>query len=511
MRFDDRTLAPYQGEKPFVFLSYSHKDAEEAQEILAAMNRFGYRVWYDEGLVPGKEWDETIAQKITSCSYFIALISRSYLDSSNCRDELNFAREQEKPRLLIYLEEVDLPVGMQMRLGRLLAIHKNKYTGEAFLEKLFSSEGLEQCGELPFRPRPAPIKQRSGSQADRQTRPSGKTARILGAVLLALAVLALIWWKPWKPAQTPPSPSAATSSPAEEAAAPAPEPVSPAPELLEAATPAPEPASSAPEQVEAAAPAPEPASSAPEQVETAATQPSSTAAAPVSPLQLLKQAANADRLSFPEVSDCFSESAARYISAPKGHSVEAYGSWSSSGSAIGYVYHGSRVRVLAEHGNYSCLLYYTEKNALSGAWVSTKYLTDSYPGKVWQLGDPAGASGAENRGDPACSWSTDLFPETGTRFTLLDEPVKSCVGFTLDYQLISKSGAQEVFGPRSVYVNDGSGWTWVGDFDYGSQGPCHVEVFLDHPMDLAAVAAIANVRDPDGFTVRQSLLDVKCR
>ena len=35
MLFEDKRLAPYHGKEPFLFLSYSHKDAEEAAEITA--------------------------------------------------------------------------------------------------------------------------------------------------------------------------------------------------------------------------------------------------------------------------------------------------------------------------------------------------------------------------------------------------------------------------------------------------------------------------------------------
>ena len=33
MQFEDKRLAPYTGQKPYIFLSYSHKNADEAAEI----------------------------------------------------------------------------------------------------------------------------------------------------------------------------------------------------------------------------------------------------------------------------------------------------------------------------------------------------------------------------------------------------------------------------------------------------------------------------------------------
>ena len=106
----------------------------------------GYRVWYDEGIDPGTEWDYNIASHITGCASFVAFISANYLASDNCKDELNYARDLQKERLLIYLEDVSLPMGMAMRLNRLQAIHQYTYADpEAFYEKLFSVPHFDAC------------------------------------------------------------------------------------------------------------------------------------------------------------------------------------------------------------------------------------------------------------------------------------------------------------------------------------------------------------------------------
>ena len=143
---------PYRGIKPYIFISYAHTDSKNVFDIINNLQSAEYRVWYDEGIDPGTEWDENIAVHVEKCGYFIALISENYLASSNCKDELNYARELEKPCLLVYLEDVQLPGGMRMRLSRLQAIHKYKYVSEmAFMQKLFETKGLEVCceGGLP--------------------------------------------------------------------------------------------------------------------------------------------------------------------------------------------------------------------------------------------------------------------------------------------------------------------------------------------------------------------------
>ena len=62
---------PYEGDKPFVFISYAHKDSKTVYPILERMNRDGYRIWFDDGIIPSSEWPEYIAQKIDKCAIFI--------------------------------------------------------------------------------------------------------------------------------------------------------------------------------------------------------------------------------------------------------------------------------------------------------------------------------------------------------------------------------------------------------------------------------------------------------
>lgn len=150
-------LVPYHGEEPYIFLSYSHKNSEQAFALIKRLQEARYRVWYDEGIDPGTEWDENIAAHVQACGFFISLVSKEYLASSNCKDELNYARDLEKQRILVFLEDVQLPAGMKMRVSRLQSIHKFAYRDEdKFYDKLFESHGIEPCQEPLPEPEPEP-------------------------------------------------------------------------------------------------------------------------------------------------------------------------------------------------------------------------------------------------------------------------------------------------------------------------------------------------------------------
>lgn len=148
----------YNEDKPYIFISYAHKNSEKVVPILMKLQQEGYNFWYDEGIEPGSEWDEFIANKITNCSYFIAFVSNAYVQSKNCKDELNYARDLDKELLLIYLEEVNLPAGMAMRLNRIQAINWYLYDERNIsdsYQKLYTTSGMsitKLVEEQPLQP-----------------------------------------------------------------------------------------------------------------------------------------------------------------------------------------------------------------------------------------------------------------------------------------------------------------------------------------------------------------------
>ena len=241
---------------------------------------------------------------------------------------------------------------------------------------------------------------------------------------------------------------------------------------------------------------------------------SASAAQSTSAQTLFYTAINASKIERPNTTDYFSAPFSMYIDAPKGHSVYVYDYWSfDEANRFDAAFHGSRVVVLAEHREFYCILYYTQKNELKVAWVNAENLVSYYPGNTAQLGWGNSNSRLINAGDPDVSWSRENFVRTKRKFTVLNQAINNVVSFTLDYQVTARNGSEsyEVTGPRDVYVNDGSGWIYVGSFDYlDHHSPIHVTVYLDQPMTLAAVATVPNCADPNTFVFRQSVLDVMC-
>ena len=139
---------PYIGEKPYIFVSYAHKDSEVVMRAIALLQQSGFRVWYDEGIDPGSEWPDTIEKYLERSSYFIGFISANALDSNYCKCELHTAFNERKKMLIVYLENIKLEGGLKMQLSLRQSIHWYKYESEnAFFKKLLTASELNDCRE----------------------------------------------------------------------------------------------------------------------------------------------------------------------------------------------------------------------------------------------------------------------------------------------------------------------------------------------------------------------------
>ncbi|MFL2912078.1 MAG: TIR domain-containing protein [Opitutales bacterium] len=141
----------YTGDQPYIFISYAHADGEVVFREIKRLHEAGYRIWYDEGIEPGNDWPQHIAQAVVNCSLFLIYTSPRSAASENCRNEINLALNRKKKFLAIHMEETELPLGLELRMGDLQAILKYKLPQATYqkkvyasLEKLLGSEGREQ-------------------------------------------------------------------------------------------------------------------------------------------------------------------------------------------------------------------------------------------------------------------------------------------------------------------------------------------------------------------------------
>lgn len=107
----------YTGQDPFIFISYSHKDEEVVLPLISKLQE-KYNVWFDEGIHFGSEWEEEILLKIETCRVFVYIVSKNSLKSSNCEDEILYARNVDKEFFNIIIEEFELPKKFIFRFSK---------------------------------------------------------------------------------------------------------------------------------------------------------------------------------------------------------------------------------------------------------------------------------------------------------------------------------------------------------------------------------------------------------
>ena len=141
-------IRPHQGAEPYMFISYAHADQERVEEICSALYQLRYRIWFDEGIQPGKNWSDMIAERIQASACMLAFVSEAYLKSDHCLDELYYAIDSNAEFVIIYLDQVELPGGIAMRARRKQAILAYEMTNMSeSVAKIVQIEGIGICRE----------------------------------------------------------------------------------------------------------------------------------------------------------------------------------------------------------------------------------------------------------------------------------------------------------------------------------------------------------------------------
>lgn len=145
-----RSITPYSGGDKYIFVSYCHKDKDRVYPVIAALMNEGFRIWYDEGVSPGSDWPEVIAEHLEGCSLCVAFVSKSSVSSHNCRNEINFSLFKKKEMVIVMLDDVKLSLGMELQLSAVQAVLAYK-DGTDVADMLRRAEPISVCkGEKPI-------------------------------------------------------------------------------------------------------------------------------------------------------------------------------------------------------------------------------------------------------------------------------------------------------------------------------------------------------------------------
>ncbi len=145
-RISDKLL-PYEGNQPYLFISYAHTDGPRVKRILHAMAKRGFRIWCDYGIPHGKDWHESIVKHLENSCCFINFFTNATEYRHVVLEEIQLALEKRKADpaykvFFVMLEKVaksNLPPEIQQEITDMQYLDAWRYNGitEEFFRQLY--------------------------------------------------------------------------------------------------------------------------------------------------------------------------------------------------------------------------------------------------------------------------------------------------------------------------------------------------------------------------------------
>jgi hypothetical protein len=110
--------APDRGDEPFFFVSYRRTDRDRVVPVIENVRSQGWRLWYDDEIAGGSEWNAVLEQRLAACSGVLLFLSQPAVESKYVRRELQFADTLDKPIICVQIELAELRHGLGLLLSQ---------------------------------------------------------------------------------------------------------------------------------------------------------------------------------------------------------------------------------------------------------------------------------------------------------------------------------------------------------------------------------------------------------
>ena len=147
----ESTFKPYEGDEPYIFVSYGRKDRDRVFSLLDALHDKGYRIWRDEGGIPwGVRWMQTIEDHITRAAVCLVFWSEASAASQHCEAETTEMVSEQKPIVTVFLDDTPVTSGLRMYLRRFQTVELADFGSDAdFIERLEQERVFAPCKAEP--------------------------------------------------------------------------------------------------------------------------------------------------------------------------------------------------------------------------------------------------------------------------------------------------------------------------------------------------------------------------
>lgn len=156
------------GDKPYIFVSYSHIDSAVVLPAIKALQDKGYPVWYDDILNTGVVWKRKIEERIEQASLVMAFMSDNSIASRNCIAEVDHAIDLGIPMFIARLDPCELPKGQNMYLKQTQMLDAYLYDGDAYIRNLVNEPLISQTVGAKLKAYHAEVRRREDAEAQRR-------------------------------------------------------------------------------------------------------------------------------------------------------------------------------------------------------------------------------------------------------------------------------------------------------------------------------------------------------
>jgi len=112
-----------------VFIAYSRSNADFARRLNESLEYQGKTTWFDqESIASGDDFHKEICQAIEQCDNFVAIVSRNFIKSTRCAEQVEFASSLNKRIVPILYESVPNLNQMNSTLGAIKGINFHQLT-----------------------------------------------------------------------------------------------------------------------------------------------------------------------------------------------------------------------------------------------------------------------------------------------------------------------------------------------------------------------------------------------
>jgi hypothetical protein len=132
-----------------IFISYSRRDSEFVDRLIAALERYGFSTWEDvKALAGGDVWKAAISKAVRECDAFLVILSPQSASSENVSKELAIATKHARRIVPVMYEACKIPDKMEYDLAELQWADFVGPTFDEALEKLVRALGGSPTKEL---------------------------------------------------------------------------------------------------------------------------------------------------------------------------------------------------------------------------------------------------------------------------------------------------------------------------------------------------------------------------